>query len=94
MISIEFIRNNIEKAESGLKSKGSKESLSEILSIDKDYRADLFKVNNLRSDRNKVSDQISELKKAKQDASDKILSMRAVGEQIKEIEISLSEKKR
>ena len=62
MISIEFIRNNFEKAESGLKSKGSKESLSEILSIDKDYRADLFKVNNLRSDRNKVSDQISELK--------------------------------
>ena len=93
MISIEFIRNNFEKAESGLKSKGSKESLSEILSIDKDYRADLFKVNNLRSDRNKVSDQISELKKTKQDASDKILSMRAVGEQIKEIEISLSEKK-
>ena len=93
MISIEFIRNNFEKAESGLKSKGFKENLSEILSIDKDYRADLFKVNSLRSDRNKVSDQISELKKTKQDASDKILSMRAVGEQIKEIEISLSEKK-
>jgi len=93
MISIEFIRNNFEKAESGLKSKGFKENLSEILSIDKDYRADLFKVNSLRSDRNKVSDQISELKKTKQDASDKILSMRVVGEQIKEIEISLSEKK-
>ena len=93
MISIEFIRNNFEKAELGLRSKGSKENLSEILSLDKDYRADLYKVNNLRSDRNKVSDQISELKKTKQDASDKILSMRVVGEQIKEIEISLSEKK-
>ena len=93
MISIEHIRNNFEKVELGLKSKGCKENLSEILLIDKKYREGLSVVNDLRAKRNKVSDQISELKKNKQDAADKISSMRAVGEQIKEIETSLSEKK-
>ena len=93
MIAIEYIRNNFEKVELGLKSKGCKENLSEILSIDKKYREGLSVVNDLRAKRNKVSDQISELKKNKQDAADKISSMRAVGEQIKEIETSLSEKK-
>ena len=93
MIAIEHIRNNFEKVELGLKSKGCKENLGEILSIDKKYREELSVVNDLRAKRNKVSDQISELKKNKQDAADKISSMRAVGEQIKEIETSLSEKK-
>ena len=93
MIAIENIRNNFEKVELGLKSKGCKENLSEILLIDKKYREELSLVNDLRAKRNKVSDQISELKKNKQDANDKISSMRAVGEQIKEIETSLSEKK-
>ena len=93
MIAIEYIRNNFEKVELGLKSKGCKENLSEILLIDKKYREGLSVVNDLRAKRNKVSDQISELKKNKQDAADKISSMRAVGEQIKEIETSLSEKK-
>ena len=93
MIAIEYIRNNFEKVELGLKSKGCEESLSEILLIDKKYREGLSVVNDLRAERNKVSDQISELKKNKQDATDKISSMRAVGDQIKEIEIALSEKK-
>ena len=93
MIAIEYIRNNFEKVEIGLKSKGCKENLSEILLIDKKYREELTTANDLRAKRNKVSDQISELKKNKQDATDKISSMRAVGEQIKEIETSLSEKK-
>ena len=93
MIAIENIRNNFEKVELGLKSKGCKENLSEILLIDKKYREELSVVNDLRAKRNKVSDQISELKKNKQDATDKISSMRAVGEQIKEIETSLTEKK-
>jgi len=93
MIAIEYIRNNFEKVELGLKSKGCKENLSEILLIDKKYREGLSVVNDLRAKRNKVSDQISELKKNKQDAADKISSMRAVGEQIKKIETSLSDKK-
>ena len=93
MISVERIRNNFEALKSSLISKGYNEDLSEIISIDKDYRASLSIVNDLRAERNKVTDQIAELKKTKQDANDKIISMRAVGDKIKDIEVEISEKK-
>ena len=82
MISVERIRNNFEALKSSLISKGYGDDLSEILSIDKDYRASLSIVNDLRGERNKVTDQIAELKKTKQDANDKIISMRAVVDKI------------
>ena len=93
MISVERIRNNFEALKSSLISKGYGDDLSEILSIDKDYRASLSIVNDLRGERNKVTDQIAELKKTKQDANDKIISMRAVGDKIKDLEVEISEKK-
>ena len=93
MISIERIRNNYEKIKIGLLSKGCTDDLSEILSIDKDYREGLSRVNNLRAEKNKVSDEIAELKKTKKNADHKIVSMRAVGEKIKEIEFNIAEKK-
>ena len=93
MISVERIRNNFEALKSSLISKGYGDDLSEILSIDKDYRESLSIVNDLRAERNKVTDQIAELKKTKQDANDKIISMRAVGDKIKDLEVEISEKK-
>ena len=68
MISIERIRNNFEKIKLGLLSKGCADDLSEILLIDKDYREGLSSVNNLRAEKNKVSDEIAELKKTKKNA--------------------------
>ena len=93
MISVERIRNNFEALKSSLISKGYGDDLSEILSIDKDYRESLSIVNDLRAERNKVTDQIAELKKTKQDAVDKIVSMKAVGGKIKDLEAEISEKK-
>ena len=93
MISIERIRNNFETVKSGLTAKGYEGDLNEIISIDRDYRAGLSLVNELRADRNKATDQIAKLKKAKQDADDLISSMRAVGDKIKDIEVGLVEKK-
>ena len=93
MISIERIRNNFETVKSGLTTKGYEDDLNEIISIDRDYRAGLSLVNELRADRNKATDQIAKLKKAKQDADDLITSMRAVGDKIKDLEIGLVEKK-
>ena len=93
MISVERIRNNFEALKSSLISKGYNDDLSEIISIDKDYRASLSIVNDLRAERNKVTDQIAELKKTKQDAVDKIVSMKAVGGKIKDLEAEISEKK-
>jgi len=93
MISIEHIRNNFQEVKKGLLSKSDVKGLNEIISIDKDYRNNLKMVNDLRSNRNKVSDEIAKLKKSGQDANDKIESMRSVGEKIKELENELSLKK-
>lgn len=93
MISIDRIRNNFEEIKSGLLSKGYTDDLGEIISIDKDYRHGLHRVNELRAERNKVSDEIAELKKTKQDANEKIILMRTVGQKIKNLESSLAEQK-
>ncbi|MEC7622435.1 MAG: serine--tRNA ligase [Candidatus Neomarinimicrobiota bacterium] len=93
MISIEHIRNNFQEVKRGLLSKSDVKGLNEIISIDKDYRNNLKMVNDLRSNRNKVSDEIAKLKKSGQDANDKIESMRSVSEKIKELENELSLKK-
>ena len=73
MISIDRIRNNFEEIKSSLLSKGYRDDLGEIVSIDKDYRHGLHRVNELRAERHKVSDEIAELKKKKQDANEKII---------------------
>ena len=93
MISIDRIRNNFEEIKSSLLSKGYTDDLSEIISIDKDYRHGLHRVNELRAERNKVSDEIAELKKTKQDANEKIILMRTVGQKIKNLESNLAEQK-
>ena len=93
MISIDRIRNNFEEIKSSLLSKGYTDDLSEIISIDKDYRHGLHRANELRAERNKVSDEIAELKKTKQDANEKIILMRTVGQKIKNLESSLAEQK-
>jgi len=93
MISIDRIRNNFEEIKSSLLSKGYTDDLGEIISIDKDYRHGLHRVNELRAERNKVSDEIAELKKTKQDANEKIILMRTVGQKIKNLESSLAEQK-
>jgi len=93
MISIEHIRNNFQEVKKSLLSKSDAKGLNEIISIDKEYRNNLKMVNELRSNRNQVSDEIAKLKKSGQDANDKIESMRIVGDKIKELENELSLKK-
>ena len=60
MISIERIRNNYEVLKSSLALKGYNDDLNEIILIDRDYRESLSLANELRAERNKVTDQISE----------------------------------
>ncbi len=93
MISIEYLRNNFVEAKKALSTKCNVDGLDELVSIDIDYRKSLNAINDLRAERNKVSDEIADLKKIGKDADDKIISMRRVSEKIKEIENELSIKK-
>ena len=95
MISIDVIRNNLDQLTIALSSKGYNENLDEAVELDSFIRKSLSTVNELRAERNKVSDQIALIKKKGGDAQGMIKSMREVGESIKKIEnkIGISKEK-
>ena len=95
MISIDVIRNNLDQLTIALSSKGYNENLDEAVELDSFIRKSLSTVNELRAERNKVSDQIALIKKKGGDAQGMIKSMRKVGENIKNIEnkIGISKEK-
>ena len=68
-------------------------SLEIILELDKEHRLNLSKANELRSKRNKVSENIAKAKTTGENADNEILAMRKVGEEIKSIEIKVNELK-
>ena len=93
MISIELIRKEPELVKKRLSLKDSSLSLEIILELDKEYRLNLSRVNDLRSKRNKASEDIAKAKKAGLNTDKEILAMRKVGENIKSIELKVNELK-
>ena len=90
MISIDLIRNDLEHLSSALLARGHSDDLNEVVNLDRLHRKSLSRVNELRAERNKVSDQIAEIKKTGGNADNEIRSMREVGENIKKIENDLA----
>ncbi len=93
MISIELIRKDPEFVQKSLSLKDNSISLDSIIKLDKEHRMNLFKANELRSKRNKVSEKIANAKKTGENTDNQILSMRKVGEEIKSIELKVNELK-
>ena len=93
MISIELIRREPKLVQERLALKDNLISLETILELDKEYRFNLSKVNELRSKRNKVSEDIAQARKADISADEEILAMRKVGEDIKSIELKVNQLK-
>ena len=93
MISIELIRKEPELVKKRLSLKDSSISLEIILDLDKEHRLNLSKANDLRSKRNKVSEDIAKAKKAGLNTDKEILAMRKVGEDIKLVELKVNELK-
>ncbi|MDR3564266.1 MAG: serine--tRNA ligase [Negativicutes bacterium] len=98
MLDIKFVRDNPEKVEAALKSRGMAFGLTEFLGLEKKRRELLGEVEALKSKRNTVSQEISRLKRTGGAADEMIVEMREVGDQIsqldgqvKEIEAALSE---
>jgi len=89
MLSLKYIRDNVDYVQSSLTQKKSEVSLSNLLEYDNQRRNCLKEVEELRSERNKVSVAIAQLKKDGKDAQDDILAMRNVSSRIKNVEIEL-----
>lgn len=63
MLDIKFVRDNPEKVQEALKNRGNSMTLDGFIALEKERRDILGKVEALKSERNKVSQQISVMKK-------------------------------
>ncbi len=90
MLDLAFIRENPEVVKAAVVNKREKADVDAILAADERRRALLKEVEALRAERNEVSKRIGIMKKKGEAAGDLVISMRQVGERVKEIETDLS----
>lgn len=83
MLEIKFIRNNISKVKKALSDRGESSELDVFEACDQKRREILAEIENLRHQRNVVSQQIAEMKKSGTDAGALMAKMRTVGAAIK-----------
>ncbi|MBW1931760.1 MAG: serine--tRNA ligase [Deltaproteobacteria bacterium] len=92
MLEIKFIRENSELVGKALKARGNDLNLESLFEVDSQRRKLLQEVEDLRSLRNRVSDEIGRQKKAKEDAGELIAQMKGVAARIKKLDNLLKEK--
>ncbi|MFC2695060.1 MAG: serine--tRNA ligase [Lactobacillus sp.] len=92
MLDIKVIRENPDWAKQKLATRGIKgQEIDELISIDEKRRAALSESEELKAKRNKVSKQIAQAKRNKEDAGAAIAEMRAVGKRIKDLDAQVAE---
>ena len=89
MLDIKFVRENLDCVQEALKARNNSLSLENFSQLEQDRRRLLLEVENLKSKRNQVSQDISKMKRNGEDASEQILAMRTVGDEIATIEADL-----
>ncbi len=82
MLDMKFIRENSDKVKQAILNKGEKADLDLLLSLDEKRRSLLGQADELKHERNVVSENIARMKKEKKDAGSVIAEMRKVSEQI------------
>jgi len=86
MLDIKFIRNNVEKVKHAIEVKNDYADVDKLIELDTKKRKILIEVEELKHQRNTVSEEIGRLKKQKQDATEIIAKMKTVSEQIKKLD--------
>ena len=95
MLDLKFIREHPELVKDGIRKKNADDCVDEILTLDKQRRDTLQKVETLKNTRNVMSDEIGKLKKEGKDSTQSIMRMDEVKRQIRELddELKIVEKK-
>jgi len=86
MLDIHFIRENSEKVRNAITQKQARVDLDKLLEIDRKWRECIQTADQLKAERNKVSEEIARLKKQGKDASSVIKGMKQVAENIKQLD--------
>jgi seryl-tRNA synthetase len=89
MLDIKLVRENSEFVKSNLMKRGDPESvkmLEALVDLDKEWRQNLTKLNNLRHERKMLTAEIAALKKTGKDGDDKVEKARALDSEITSIQ--------
>jgi seryl-tRNA synthetase len=90
MLDKKYIKNNLDSVIKGMEKRGANIDFSKFLETEGKRKALLLNIEELRHQRNSVSDDIAKMKKAGQDAQPSIDEMRSVSETIKALDKDLS----
>ena len=91
MLDLKFIRENIEAVRQNITNKNESAKIDNIAEIDVRRRSIIQEADALKNQRNTVTMEIANLKKNKQDASEKIEAMKLVSDRIKQLDDELRE---
>lgn len=91
MIDINILRENPELVKQSAANKNAKVDIDKALELDEHRRKIIVEVESLKALRNKVTLEIADAKKNKEDAQSKIDEMRGVSTKIKELDSQLAE---
>ncbi len=91
MLDIKFIRDNPEVVKAALKSRNSKLSVDELLTLDEERRKLLVETETLKAERNKANDEISAAIKAKKNPKELIDKMKVVSQKVADLDKKVGE---
>jgi seryl-tRNA synthetase len=91
MLDSKFVLENLESVRERLGTRGRAFDLGPLVELSAEWKEILRKVEDLRSERNRVSEEIPKMKKEGKDAGPVILAMRKVGEEISRLETGLKD---
>ena len=89
MLDIKLIRENPAKVQEGFRKRGEAIDLASLLKLDEERMSVLKRVEDLRSRRNKASDEIGKLKREGKSADQYLEQMKGVSEEIKQLEVDI-----
>src|SRR5687767_13699348 len=91
MLDLTFIRQNLSLVRQKMQERGASVALDEFEQLDTERRKLIVETENLKHLRNKTNDEITALKKQKEDASARIAEMKDVSARIKTLDELLKE---
>ena len=89
MLDLKFVVENADKIKAAMKTRSGEYDVDAAVRLDARRKEILREVEVLKAERNRESAQIAELKKKKEDATELIAKMKAVGDKIKELDAAL-----
>jgi len=91
MLDLTFIRQNLDLVRQKMQERGAAVALGEFEQLDTERRKLIVETENLKHLRNKTNDEITALKKKKEDASARIAEMKEVSARIKSLDEQLKD---